>query len=124
MTNRRPEPHSCGHPGSNGGVCGLVPGHREPHRPVHAHHEPEPIRTPQDMILRYTGMLLGQAMTLLAEADQAHAGDQAETLGVFIREERDPFTRALISGQRCRVVRQDGGTYRVTVTDEVGPGES
>jgi hypothetical protein len=118
-TNHETETGICDRPGSNGGVCGLVSGHREPHRPVHVLQKPEPIRTPQEMTGRYPGMTLEQAMTLLAEADQAHAGDQAETLGVFIKEERDPFTRALIRGQRCKVTRQADGTYQVTVTDEV-----
>ena len=67
-------------------------------------------------------LVTDEAVTLLAEADQALAGNHAETLGVFVREERDPFTRALITSQRCRVARQDDGSYRVTVTDQVGPG--
>jgi len=65
MTNRDPGPGICGHPGSGGGVCGLVPGHREPHRPLHVRQDPEPIRTPQDMILRYPGMTLEQARNAL-----------------------------------------------------------
>lgn len=123
MTDRDPKPGICGHPGSKGGVCGLIPGHSEPHRPVHVihvHQDPAPIRDATDMVLRYPGMMLAQAVTLLAEADQAHARDPAETLGVFIREERDPVTRALIYGQRLKITRQDGGSYRVTVTDEAG----
>ena len=38
---------------------------------------------------------------------------------MFTKEERDPFTRALITGQRCKVIRQADSTYQVTVTDEV-----
>lgn len=30
----RAQPDICGHPGPRGGVCGLVPDHTEPHRPV------------------------------------------------------------------------------------------
>jgi hypothetical protein len=81
---------------------------------------PLPIHRAEDMILAYPGMTLDQATTLLGEADQAAEGDPAETLGVFLREERDPFTRALIRGQRLKVARLAEGPYQVTVTDEAG----
>ena len=62
------------------------------------------------MILRYPGMTLETARTLLGEADQAAAGDQAETLGVFVREDRDPIMRTVVYGQRCKVTRLADGT--------------
>ena len=122
MTNRDPEPGICGHPGSSGGVCGLVPGHRGPHRPLHVRQDPEPIRTPQDMILAYPGMTLEQAIKLLAEADLDYQAGAPQTLGVFIGETRDVITRTLERRERLTVTRQDDGSYLVTVTDEVGPG--
>lgn len=62
------------------------------------------------------------AQRLVDEADDGYAPGAPDTLGVFLREERDPFTGALISGQRWKVIRQDDGSYLVTVTDEVRGG--
>ncbi len=44
MTNHETEPGIRGYPGSSGGVCGLVPGHREPHQPAHVRQKLEPIK--------------------------------------------------------------------------------
>ena len=89
---------------------------------MHVRQDPEPIRTPQDMILRYPSMTLEQAIKLLAEADLYHQAGAPETLGVFTRETRDVITRTLERRERLKVTRQDDGSYLVTVTDEVGPG--
>jgi hypothetical protein len=86
-----------GHPGCKGGDCRLVPGHEEPHRPVHVIDRepvPQPILNPRDLASRYPDVLQDTALTLLAEAGLVAAGDQAETLGVFLKEKRDPVTGA------------------------------
>ena len=58
------EQATCGHPGSNDGRCGHLPGRREPHRPVHVittqPRSLRPIRDAVDLVSFYPGMLRPQ----------------------------------------------------------------
>jgi hypothetical protein len=68
--------------------------------------------------LRATSRGLDQATAqrLVAEADEGYAPGSADTLGRFVMEVRNPFTRALESGAAYKITRQDDGTYLVTET--------
>ncbi len=57
------------------------------------------------------------AQRLVDEADDRYAPGSPDTLGRFVMEVRNPFTRALESQAAYKIGRQDDGRYLVTETE-------